>query len=96
MAAHLENAGSEHRKVLMYRQGRTWQDWASDMEERLSALERYHARRTKIHSSKFWSRAWAVFGHYLAAMLLIYMILALIALIAVIVGLALGADFFGR
>ena len=77
----------------MYRQGRTWQDWATDMEERLSALERHHARRTKIHSSKFWSRAWAVFGHFLAVTLLINAILALIALVAIAVGLALGVDF---
>jgi uncharacterized membrane protein len=80
----------------MYRQGRTWQDWASDMEERLSALERHHARRTKIHSSKFWSRAWAVFGHYFSVMLFISVILGLIGLVAVVVGLALGGNFFGR
>ena len=80
----------------MYRQGRTWEDWASDVEERITALERHHARRTKIHSSKFWSRAWAVFGHYLAVTLLINAILAVIALVAIAVGLALGANFFGR
>jgi hypothetical protein len=80
----------------MYRQGRTWEDWASEVEERLTVLERHHARRTSIHSPKFWRRAWAVFGHYLAVMLLIYGILALIAVVAVGVGLALGMDLFGR
>ena len=78
----------------MYRQGRTWQDWASDVEDRLTALERSHARRTNIHAPKFWSRAWAVFGHYLAVAMLVTLILGLIAVVAIVLGLFAGPDFF--
>ncbi|GAB4290234.1 MAG: hypothetical protein Kow0067_16490 [Coriobacteriia bacterium] len=60
------------------------------LEQRIVALEQ-RLPRTNIVSPKFWSRAWAIFGHLLAISAIIWLVMAVISTIIAIIG---GAALF--
>ncbi len=60
------------------------------LEQRIAALET-RLPRTNIVSPKFWTRAWAIYGHLLALSLVVSVIVSIIGLIVSLVG---GAALF--
>jgi hypothetical protein len=55
------------------------------LEARITALET-RISCSSLHSPKFWSRAFTVFGHYMAAVVAIYAVLFVIALVFIVIG----------
>lgn len=61
------------------------------LEQRIVALES-RLPRTNIVSPKFWTRAWAIYGHLLALSLIISAVVFFISLVVSLIG---GAAMFG-
>jgi hypothetical protein len=59
------------------------------LEERVAALEQ-RLGRSSLHSPKFWSRAFAVLGHNFSAVLAIYAVVFVIALIVMLIAAMVG------
>jgi hypothetical protein len=59
------------------------------LEARVAELERRLAR-SNLHSPKFWSRAFTVLGHNFSAVLAIYAVLFVIALIVMLIAAMVG------
>lgn len=59
------------------------------LEARVAALEQSLAR-SSLHSPKFWSRAFAVLGHHISAVLAIYLVLFAIALVVALIAAIVG------
>ena len=59
------------------------------LEARVAALEQTLAR-SNLHSPKFWSRAFTVFGHNFCAVLAIYAVFFVIALIVMLIAAMVG------
>ena len=59
------------------------------LEERVAALEQRLAR-SNLHNPKFWPRAFAVLGHNFSAVLAIYAVLFVIALIVMLIAALVG------
>jgi hypothetical protein len=59
------------------------------LEVRVAALEARLAQ-SNLHSPKFWSRAFAVFGHQLSAVLAIYAVLFVLGLIFLLFAAVIG------
>ncbi len=64
--------------------------YVSYLEQRIAALEA-RMPRTNVVSPKFWTRAWAIYGHLLALGLIVGAIVGTISLILSLLGVALLA-----
>lgn len=54
-------------------------EYVAYLEQRIAALEN-RVGHTNLVSPKFWTRAWAVYGHHLAIGILFYVIILAIAM----------------
>jgi hypothetical protein len=74
-------------------------EYVAYLEQRIAGLEA-RMPRTNLLSPKFWTRAWAVYGHMLAIGAIIYaIVMAIYLVLAVIIGGVFGAallNFSGR
>ncbi|MBN2405154.1 MAG: hypothetical protein JXE06_06190 [Coriobacteriia bacterium] len=64
--------------------------YVSYLEQRIAALEA-RMPRTNVVSPKFWTRAWAIYGHLLALSLIVGAIVGTISLVLSLLGVALLA-----
>lgn len=55
-------------------------EYVAYLEQRIAALEA-RMPKTSLVSPKFWTRAWAVYGHMLSIGLLVYAVLFALALV---------------
>lgn len=66
-------------------------EYVAFLEQRIAALER-RLPNTKLIAHSFWTRAWAVFGHYFVASFVLGVILWLIGLVlALVFGASIAA-----